>query len=80
MSTKKKSTVIVTVKKTKRKGNQRYTYTIDKPGNAAKETKREYYTRSYTAWQGALRQLGAVKTAEGIVCIVKGKAYPVTRA
>ena len=79
MSTKKKAAVIVTVKKTNRKGSQVYTYTIDKPGKAAKETKREYYTRAFTAWRGALRQLGAFKGLSGPVCNIGAKVYDIKR-
>lgn len=79
MSTKKKAAVIVTVKKTNRKGNQRYTFSIDKPGKASKETKREYYTRPYTAWRGALRQVGGIKTGQGYECVINNRVYQIKR-
>lgn len=74
-----KAHVTVTIKASKRKGLQRYSYVIDKPGNAAKETKREFYTRPFTAWIGGVRQVGGTKTSHGYECVIKGKAYPIIR-
>lgn len=79
---KQKAAVYVTVKKTKRKGAQRYQFTIDKPGQASDETKREFYTRSYTCWLGALRTLGAWRSTfitGPWVCDIKGRIYEVKR-
>lgn len=50
--------ITVTIKKDKH-ATQPFTYLIDKPGPAKKETKRERYTRKATAKRGALRSLGA---------------------
>lgn len=58
------ATIKVTITKSKRKGTP-YSYTIDKPGRAAKETKREWYTRRSTAKRGALRSLGAQWNDDG---------------
>lgn len=73
----KKARVIVEITRTKRKGAQRYTFAIDKPGAANKETKREYYTRGRTAWRGALRQLHAWKVFLGHGHVGTKKAEPV---
>lgn len=56
--------IIVTIVKGKH-ATQPFTYTIDKPGPASKETKRERYTRKATAKRGALRSLGAEYNDDG---------------
>lgn len=56
--------VTVTLEKTRRK-SQPWTFVIDKPGAKAKETKREYYARKWTAMRGAMRQL------KGYDCVAK---------
>lgn len=75
---KKLKPVIITITKTRRK-TQPFTFSIDMPGNAAKQTKAEYYTRSTTARTGALRQIGAVAhPATGLWCVeIKGRVHPV---
>ena len=50
--------ILVTIKKDKH-ASQPFTFLIDKPGPAKKETKRERYTRKWNAKLGALRSLGA---------------------
>lgn len=72
----KRKPVIVTITKTRRK-SQPFTFSIDLPGSAGKQTKAEYYTRSFTCKMGALRQLGAVKVGNAWECAVKGKATPI---
>jgi len=49
----------ITVTINRSKHPQPYTYLIDKPGAAAKETKRIRYTRASSAKVGAIRSLGA---------------------
>lgn len=75
--------VIVTIQKTKRK-SQPYLFTVDKPGPAGKETKKEYYARPFTAKRGALRQLQAFTRHDTKdpwtrywCCSIKGKVYPI---
>ncbi len=68
--------VVITITKTRRK-TQPFTFSIDMPGNAAKQTKAEYYTRSTTAKTGALRQIGALPIEFGWVVWIKDKWHPV---
>ncbi len=69
--------VIITVTKTRRK-TQPFTFSIDMPGNAAKQTKAEYYTRSTTARTGALRQIGAFQIWGGSWSVeIKERLHPI---
>lgn len=56
--------ITITINKSKHP-SQPWTFTIDKPGPASKETKRERYTRKWNAKMGALRSLGAWWNDEG---------------
>ena len=78
MAIKKPKPVIITVTKTRRK-TQPFTFSIDMPGNAAKQTKAEYYTRSTTARTGALRQIGAWRSIlfKRWFVGVKGSIHPI---
>lgn len=76
MPIKRPKPVIITVTKTRRK-SQPFTFSIDLPGNAAKQTKNEYYTRSTTARTGALRQIDAFKEGGAWFVLIKGKSHPV---
>jgi len=77
MASKKPKPVIITITKTRRK-TQPFTFSIDMPGNAAKQTKAEYYTRSTTARTGALRQLSAFQNWGGSWSVdIKGRVHPV---
>ncbi len=77
MASNKPKPVIITVTKTRRK-TQPFTFSIDMPGNAAKQTKSEYYTRSTTARTGALRQLGAFQSWGGIWSVeIKERLHPI---
>lgn len=88
---KNKAVVRVAIKRTKRKGEQRYHFTIDKPGSASGETKREFYSREADAWRGARRILNARKlnVSNGYVgskrspavwvCDIKGRTYDVIK-
>ncbi len=76
MASKRPKPVVITITKTRRK-MQPFTFSIDMPGNAAKQTKAEYYTRSTTARTGALRQIGAIKTGPGWEVVIKGRIHRV---
>ena len=77
MASKKPKPVIITITKTRRK-TQPFTFSIDMPGNAAKQTKAEYYTRSTTARTGALRQLSAFQNVDGSwAAVIKGRIHPI---
>lgn len=71
----KQKPVVITITKTRRK-TQPYTFSIDKPGAARKETKSEYYCSRGSARRGALRQLGAVKYNDiGWACDIRGRLH-----
>lgn len=57
-----KKEIIVTIVTTRRK-SQRFTFTID-DGSGPDMAVKEFYTRSYTAKRGALRQLDAERYEE----------------
>ena len=76
MASNKPKPVVITITKTRRK-TQPFTFSIDMPGNAAKQTKAEYYTRSTTARTGALRQIGAIYIDHGWKVEIKGRVHPV---
>lgn len=72
--------VTVTIKKSKHP-TQPYTFTIDKPGPAEKETKKERYMSRSNARRGARRQLGAYKPGPNFTqwyCDIGKKVYIIT--
>jgi hypothetical protein len=73
--------IVVTIKEG-RHATQPWTFTVNRPGPQAKETKSERYARLFTAKRGALRMLGAwvsmVKEPGAAYAIHKDKPTPVT--
>jgi hypothetical protein len=70
--------IVVTIKEG-RHATQPWTFTVNRPGPQAKETKSERYARLYTAKRGAKRMLGTyTQNQVGVYADHNGKVHPVT--
>lgn len=70
--------IYIRLKKGRHK-TQPWTFEVDKPGNASKQTKRERYVAKWSAFRGAIRQLGLKWQGlkYGYIVTIKGKERPV---